>query len=310
VKPLWFKRLLRRLPHKPLWLNGPEVLQVELHNYCNEDCIYCNVEGFHGGKHGVLPRYMLATVLNQVKASIFEVRLFLNNECTLPVKDAVSLSAALKLAKKICSVRTVIYSNGVTDHPELYLDKNLDHIHLTISAASGETYRKVHGKDCFIRALLSYSYILRNKRRNQKLYVHFVSVKENLSELPLWRDIFKAADGLIISPLHDGYMQDKSKQCKSQIDYKATVRNSTLQGSMPDDMPCTLWNNMSVSCFGEYLQCCDVPYTFNYGRVGEVTAATAWQNRLSNQRKNLACRSCKLKNRNYREKHSLRRKQT
>lgn len=299
MKPLWLKRLRRRLPHKPLWLRGPVVLQVELHNYCNEECVYCNVECFHNGVHGVLQRDMLASVLNQVKDSVFEVRMFLNNEPTLTVKDAVPLSEALQLAKRICGVRTVIYSNGATSNPEICLDRNLDHIHLTISAATPETYRKVHGKDYFYKALLSYSYLLRNKRRSQKLYVHFVEVKENMRELAAWRRLFRLADGLIVSPLHQGYMQEASKECMKGLDYKATVKAGSLKGAMASDLPCTLWDNLSVSCFGDLLQCCDAPYSLNYGKVGAVSVEDAWQNRLMNCMDNVACRVCNLKNKNH-----------
>lgn len=292
-----YSRIIRRkLGLTPLWVNGPAVLQVELHNYCNEKCVYCNVECFCDGKHGVLKRRDLVSLLRQVKASVFEVRLFMNNEPTLPIKNAVPLKDALKMVKGICGVRTVIYSNGVTKDRSIYLDKNLDHIHLTISAATSNVYEKVHGEPYFNEAYITYRYIVHHKRSSQKLFVHFVEVKDNLHDLDLWRNLFGEADGLIISPLHDGVNQQASKECIQQIDYKETITQSTLKGKIARDLPCTLWNNLSVSCFGEILQCCDSPYKFNYGKVGEITVREAWLKRLLNSMDNEACRNCGLRN--------------
>lgn len=285
---------------KPSWLAGPSVLQLELHNYCNLCCIYCNVEGFHCGRHGVLSLNQVEKVMCDVAKAdtVKEVRLFLNNEPTLQVKGAPCLCEATKLAKKLLNCKTIIYSNGSTSDREAFLDKNLDEIHLTISAASRNTYFKVHSRDFFNSVLSNYQFILRNKRVDQGLFVHFVAVKENFEELSKWKELFGDAKQ-VISPLHSGYAQDASKKCLEGLDYQATLEESTLKGKMASDLPCTLWNNLSMSCFGDLLQCCDAPYRFNYGCVGEVNALDAWKQRLANKMNNPACQACILKNRYY-----------
>jgi MoaA/NifB/PqqE/SkfB family radical SAM enzyme len=294
--------LYKYVYHKPVWPTGPEVLQMELHNYCNVDCVYCNVKNFHCGKQGVASREHVETVMRQVSGTVKEFRPFLNNEASIiPEKEEISLTKSLQLAKDILQCRTVIYSNGtIVENKHLFIDKNLDELHLTISAGTSATYEKVHRRPLFRKALETYNYFKKHKFSHQKLFVHFVMVKENLDELSLWKRLFNDAEQ-VVSPLHDGLNQNASKECLKDLDYKATIKESTLKGKMACNMPCTLWNNLSVSCFGDLLQCCDAPYSFNYGKVGEVNALVAWRKRLLNGMNNEACRACVLKNKRWRE---------
>ena len=82
---------------------------------------------------------------------------------------------------------------------------------------------------------------------------------------------------------------------------RPTIKQSTLKGKMVSSMPYTLWNNFSVSCFGDLLHCCDAPHSFNYGKVGEVNDLVAWRKRLLNGMDNEAFRACVLKNKRWRE---------
>ena len=103
----------------------------------------------------------------------------------------------------------------------------------------------------------------------------------------------------IISALHTGYKQEASKECLENINNKQSVKLSTLKGKMSDNVPCTCWTNMAISSNGDMLQCCDAPYTLNYGDIQKHDCLDLWQNRLYNMMDNPACQECNLKKREW-----------
>ena len=234
-------------------------------------------------------------VIKEVKHTIKKVHLFQNNEPMLEPR----LDKFTALVKKHCNASTGIYTNGTNYHlRHKLLDKNLDVVHFTISAATSETYLQVHGKPLFNKALKTYKWFLKHKRKNQQVYVHFVIVAENFHELPQWKQMFKESPQ-IISPLHTGYKQKASQECMKRLNHKKTVKAGTKKGKMASDLPCTVWFNMTVNTKGEMLQCCDCPYSVNYGSVDNSHVLDLWNKRNHNMMNNPACDECILKSREW-----------
>jgi len=290
-------KAVRQLPSgRPDWLRGPKVLQLDLHNYCNLSCIYCNVQGCFNLPKGYMKLATAKQALEETTSTARMVWLFLNGE---PLLDR-RLPTFSRLSKYINpKATTVIFTNGtVWTNRELLLDRNIDQVHFTISAATRKTYAQVHGRDLFEQALQTAFWFRENKNRRQKQWIHFVITNKNFHELEAWKQRFKGFNW-VISPLHRGFGQQRSEECLAGINYKATIKIGTYRGEMAPNMPCTLWNNQSISWRGELLECCAAPYGYNHGIVGERHMVEAWNEKVHNRMQNPICGACSLKNRGY-----------
>jgi MoaA/NifB/PqqE/SkfB family radical SAM enzyme len=291
------KNLLKRLrfSKKPRWIYGPMSLQLDTTHKCNLNCVYCNKDYLIEQNDGTLDLKVAEQVMREVKGFCREVRPFQNGE---PLLDE-QLPQFLALAKKILKARTTIYTNGtIYANRHVLIDKNLDEVHFTISAATPSTYQKVCGKPLFEQVLKTFRWFAEHKRRNQKVCVHFVIVAENLHELESWKRLFKDYPQ-VISQLHSGYKQYASQRCLAHIDNLESQKLSTLKGCMAHDVPCACWHPMMIGVNGEFIQCPTSPYSVNYGKVGEVHALTAWHRRNRNMMNNPACRECNQKRREW-----------
>jgi MoaA/NifB/PqqE/SkfB family radical SAM enzyme len=279
------------------WRKGPTVLQLDVIRHCNEACIYCNVKNFGESEQGLMPLDIVSKVLKETAGTVRRIHCFKDGEVLLDGR----LPEILKLCKTINpKAITVIYTNGsVTANRHFLVDPNLDEVHFTVSAASPEVYAQVHGKPFFNQVVDNIEWFLRH-RTVQKGFVHFVIVRENVKDLEIWKERFNGLTQ-VVSMLHDSKFQPASKKCIDKLKGVDVRGLSTFQGKMAKDLPCTVFNNLSVGVNGELLQCCDAPYKFNYGRVGEISVAEAWQRRNENRMCNEACRGCNLRRSNWKE---------
>lgn len=60
-------------------------------------------------------------------------------------------------------------------------------------------------------------------------------------------------------------------------------------------MPCPCYDILAISWDGRILQCCDFPYDYNFGKVGEVDLDWAWHERNKNKMDNPCCSDCSQK---------------
>lgn len=290
-------RVLRKAKtgFQPAWLQGPQVLQLDTHNLCNENCVYCNVEFLCGGKYGFMPLHVFRRVVSEMRG-VKHVKLFLNGDALLETR----LHDLAEIVKEISpSSNVVVYTNGAEfENRGLLCDRNLDEVHFTVSANTPETYEKVHGKPYFAKVLKTISWLAANKFANQKIVIRYVTVPQNVAEISGWKKRFEAFE-TVVTPLHCGYEQ---KASANLLESNSEVHKlSSRLDKYPDDLPCGCWNNLAISWDGRLLQCCDSPYKVNYGRVGEVSLRVAWQRRLENKMNNPACKACNLKNPHWRE---------
>lgn len=284
-------RVQRRIKfgYGPSWVYGPQVLQLDTHNFCNEACGYCNVEFLCAGKHGRMSLGVAERALREVGSYVKHVKLFLNGDPLLENR----MPELASLARRYSRGSIIIFSNGAANANKYLLrDRNLDEVHFTFSANTPETYLKVHGKPYFYKALATIEWFARSKFPSQKIVVRYVTVPENVGEITGWKHRFRGLD-TIVTPLHCGFEQKASDKL---LEGGGKVHKLPLWiGKLADDQPCGCWGNMAVSWDGRILQCCDSPYSVNYGRVGEVSLLTAWRRRLENKMNNPACKACNLK---------------
>jgi len=302
-------RFRSRFTRKPTWLNHPTTIQLDTHNYCNLKCEYCNVQGSFNLPHGKMPLETIEYVLKyfgERKTKLWCVAPFMNGE---PLLDD-RLPQIMDLANQYCKTSCVIDTNGtISKNKRFLLHPNLRLARFTISAATPETYEKVHGKPFINRALSTFSWFLTHKRHNQTAWLHFIATKHNIHELQLWINNFEGV-GRTVFPIHRGIFQNNSRQVALK-EFRSFLKDSLpgepfmineknkVQSVRPwrDDKfgVCQCWGILGIGWNGEIMQCVDFPYRYNYGKVGEVDLLEAWQERLQNKMDNPCCNSCSVR---------------
>ncbi len=214
----------------------------------------------------------------------------------------VRMPDILRCIKLYTSARTTIFTNGTcTENREMLLDQNLDELHITISAATPETYLKIHHAPLFQRAVETAHWI-REKRPELNLTVHFVIVQDNYGEVEPWKILFKDFNQLV-SPLALNQDTPTVRKAMGNISMEMQHEKGTLKGNLYG-LPCTLWNNLTVDSQGRYLQCCTFyhPATWNYGSIHEKTVDEMWKEKMENHMRNPICLSCNMRARDWKER--------
>ncbi len=303
VKRVQFHRTIFR---KPMWVNHPTVIQFDTQNICNAKCIYCNPQGTFIKKQGKLPLKTIDTVLKFAKDKgwfINHVPAFMNGDPLLELR----LPTITQMIKSYCGARVIIFTNGIAyNNRHLLLDKNLDLINFTISAATAETYKKVHGIDKFNEVKKTLYWFQKNKKPHQRIRIVYVLCKENMHELEAWKNLFYCFDQNI-RPLFDaGDLKPQSKKAagdKSFESYLSKASQNTYPTSLkfPMDLPCSCWDSLNISFEGKIMQCMDLPYKFNWGHVDDVDISEVWHKRNELALNHEVCRKCKVKNPRWKE---------
>ena len=301
------------LHNKPMWLKHPNNIQFDTQNICNFKCLYCNPQGTFIKEHGQLPLESINKVLKYARKHhwfINRISPFMNGEPLLEPR----LREIMAAVKKETGARIGIYTNGsVTKNRGLLLDKNLDMINFTVSAATPETYMKIHNSDYFDEVIENIEWLTKNKRLNQRIRIVYVLCKENIDELELWKLMFRNYDQMI-RPIHDAEdVKPQSKQAEGNTTFtlyheKASQRIYPKNFQYELDSPCPAWNCLGIGVKGEIMHCMDLPYEFNYGNIADVDLNEAWQKRNHVGLDHGGCRECKMKNPQWRsifEKYKL-----
>lgn len=279
--------------HPPIWVKHPVNIQLDTQNYCNLDCVYCNVKASYGEPRGIMSLKTMKQVLAYWHGKyIWSVAPFMNGE---PL-----------LEKRLHCINTLIQSYGydsivdtngsVYANRELLIHPNLKLIRFTISAATAETYTQVHGKPLFREALKTLFYVHRHKYPQQEIMIHFIECKKNHHELEQWKQLFRGFTRRIFS-IHSSPLLKASEETKLKYHPPIIIhRNGAVEIEwLKKTLPCQCWDILGISWDGKILQCVDYPSRYNYGSVGETDLQKAWDERNRNKLDNPACRDCNVK---------------
>jgi len=292
--------------YKPAWVSRPTTIQLDTHNFCNLKCEYCNVQGSFNLSHGKMPLKTIEYVLRYFQGQKFWcIAPFMNGE---PLMDE-RLPQIMDMAKKYCNTSCVIDTNGTLyENRHLLIHRNLRLVRFTISAVTPETYRTVHGKPLFDKAVSTLRWFLKEKLSHQKAWLHFIATEDNIHELKQYIKRFMGI-GRTIFTVHRGLSQINSEQIGLQhfpqflknavpnepIMINEQNKNVPINPWHDKFSPCQCWGIMPISWDGRILQCVDFPYEYNYGKVGEVDLLEAWKERLQNKMDNPCCNSCSVR---------------
>lgn len=295
------KRCFYRILHgNPKWVDFPTTLQLDTHNYCNLQCIFCNPQGSFQIPKGTMSMEMIEYIFTYFKGyEIDYIKPYMNGDGLLEQR----LDHITALAKKyIPYAKTETNTNGIAyENRELLVDKNLDSVRFTISANSPEMYEHMHGKPYFNRALQTLYWFKKHKKSNQEIILNFILTGDNRSELESWKKRFSEFKQ-DIRPLHIGLEQANSNQAKANLSLQEATKLAGIPYPLTfsEDRPCNAYHNLAFSWNGYILHCCTAPYHQNYGKLGEVDLLAIWKQQFIKGLDRPCCKACNYKNLHWR----------
>jgi hypothetical protein len=277
-------------------VTAPRCLQLDTTTVCNlGTCIYCNP---HGVGWASKPENMSINLIKSILieaaefGTIYEIRSYVNGD---PLCEP-RINQILQLCEEhLPETRKILYSNGADiSHIDRITGPLVDELHISVSAATPETYLRIHGKPLFGEVKKTYYEAL---NRGVKTYVHYISCKQNQGELGEWRRVFSEARQLV-SAVHET-MEQTSSHGKVVEDVPESTMNS--QDVVPNNA-CNCFNNLSIGVHGEIMECPDCNYIWNYGIFPEVGLHEAWKKRILSGLMSPPCRTCNLRSKYWRTK--------
>jgi MoaA/NifB/PqqE/SkfB family radical SAM enzyme len=234
----------------------------------------------------------LCDKINSAGWRIYYAYPFMNSDPTCDQQ----LPEVIKLLKKKLKSHTLVSTNGVLySRRHLLRDRNLNSVQFTFSAATPKLYEKVHGKPLYSEALKTINWLLKNKYWHQHVGVRYIAYKGNLHELPTWSRMFKDLQREV-RPLHfspDRQTSDQLKDVEQPIMKMLYTRQQ--EHYRRNELPCGCFHNLSISYKGEVMQCCDLPYKYNWGHVSEVDLEEVRHKRLELGLNHEGCKTCNQK---------------
>lgn len=289
----------------PLWIKQPLSINLDTQNACNLKCSYCNVQNSYIEKPEVMPLSTIQHVLNCFKNKKWRcsyVYCYLNGDPILEPR----LPKITRMVKETLGVKTVVYTNGsIYENRRLLCDKNLDEVRFTISAATPETYRKVHGKPLFHDALKTVAWLNKNKYPKQRIFVNYILFEENFSELKAWKNLFRKYEQ-DVRPLHEAYSQTQSIKLGKDGEltgiYYSYASNSDMRTKKYSGYrPCDCFASLTVDVHGNMLHCPTVNPQYHYGSVLENDIEVLWKRKVEVGVNGESCVGCTMKRPDWKE---------
>jgi len=289
-----FRRsLFNKVSGAPLWTRQPTSVQFDTTNRpCPIKCEFCNPQSCFIDEVGDLPLSTIEhTCKEMVKHKMFVefAHPFINTD---PLVDK-RMHKIYKILWDTLKCQVLTSTNGVLfSRRELLRSPYLTDVWFTISAASSKLYREVHGKPLFQQAIKTLYWLKKNKFWNQRLGLRFILYERNIHELPKWLKFFGGFQ-YEIRPLHYGGDRKASDKIKTPLN-EIMKAHYLLQKQMFVDQkrPCNCFHNLSIGFDGSFMQCCDLPYKYNWGHVEEIDLLETWHKRLDLGLDHPGCKGC------------------
>jgi hypothetical protein len=325
----------KNMQGKPFWWsNFPLILNFDTCNFCGQEhtkigpCEWCYPQNeiIRGRmKYQEMPMDQIVWILENINKYGAEMREATKKNMGLgswdPFYDGDPLAnqrlpEILKLGKQIApGINTELFTCGtLTENAWMLCSRDVDRLHVTLSAHNTELYRKVHRGNQFENVLRTLRYITDHRKPNQKLILNHVTTQTNLPFLGEWHRLMRsefpdwqlAIVPLIVSKDNVyanaalGTLSLQDQECAiRKVDPKASV---VAHESIGLRQPCQLWSNMTILVDGTIMECCNWynPARHNYGNIVDYIANgydlhDAWVMRLANKHNNEVCRSCAMK---------------
>ena len=291
----------------PSWITSPQVVQLDLSNYCNlwmegKGCIHCNVKPSGGWN---LPRGRMTDEMVKFIVEYWGSKGGANTICPYLNGEPLLEADRLPWVNDLCELNglTVVYDTNGTkfDNKTPLIHRNVSQVRFTLSASSREVYETVHGADLFAEAKKTVNWFLKNRLSCQYPMLYFICNRYNVGEIFDYVKEWREKVHLTLFPLHESKeFQLKSEESKftkenewNEIAYKITGKYPKQQNRpidiypdgktesryIPYYMACQVCEAQAISWNGLILHCTDLPYKFNYGHVYNKDMSDAWLER-------------------------------
>lgn len=235
------------------------LLQMELTNACSHACVFCP------NRASTRKRTMMETdfarrMIDEADGFLGSGRqicFHMNGEPLLH-RDIVPLVA---YAKEKHFGYAFVTTNGSAASDGLLaalFDAGLDSIKFSINAGTRETYRRVHGRDDFDKAVHALKFASEYRRRNgmgYRIFVSCVGFTENAGELETLQELAEPYCDEVVFYYPCGYAgADNALARTLRCDLSGHAIKSF---EIRHNAPCAvLWNSINVTCEGYLSLCC------------------------------------------------------
>lgn len=167
-------------------VNAPVYVEISPVNYCNQKCIFCGLDAWHG-KEKLNTKTLEATILELAQMGTKSIMFAGAGESLLHP----DLPEIVKLANDH-KVEVSITTNGSVDNKLDILKQNCSWIKISFDAGDMETYKKVHGVDMF-DAVVSNIKKLVSLEGKAEITMQFLVLEENIHSI---EEFIKLAESL------------------------------------------------------------------------------------------------------------------
>lgn len=231
-----------------------KTLNIEISNYCNEDCIYCiyAAQGIHK-KGKLIDESLFKHITREAyELGITDVGLYMKGE---PLINPKICDYIYYLKKEIGFSYVYISTNGILLNKQKLIDlvnAGIDSIKFSLSAVDCASFIKHHGVDKYEVVVQNiqnaYEYRKQNNL-NYKLYMFVILTKYNVEQKHLFEEQFSPyVDEIVFSSVLDGIIELKGLKEYLMIDDQHCGSNS---------LPCPdLFNRIAIDEDGYLCLCC------------------------------------------------------
>jgi wyosine [tRNA(Phe)-imidazoG37] synthetase (radical SAM superfamily) len=249
----------------------PLKLKIDICDKCNHNCIFCPT-GVQDRRQGNIDDKLCRRLIREgYDAGARELAFSATGE---PLLNRY-LEEYVSIAKHTGYEYVFINTNGALLNKERtlsLLSSGVDSVKISINAGNAQTYRLIHGADCFrkvIDNIIAFDRLRKEIGSKCKLYVSFVAVKENMNQAEVLRfEIADYIDDFIIS--------------------NANTRGGGVSGEIENSLlgiddysfqfPCgQLFDTMVILAEGYLVICCqDFDKSSVIADLNEITMQDAW----------------------------------
>lgn len=242
---------------KPNFLG--KTLNIEICDYCNESCIYCDYSSLGWHKKGcMIDEDFFYRITSEAKElGISDVGLYITGE---PLLNPNIFKYISYLKKKMKFDYVYISTNGILATPDnikKLAEAGIDSLKFSVSGANKESFEKHHGVDAFEKVYenIKFAYEYRKKEGyDYKLYMFSIITKFNQQEKGQIRKLYGPyVDEIVFSNVISNQYVKGIKECLCLENDKSSLVEVLAEKSLPCSQ---LFNRIVISADGYLCACC------------------------------------------------------
>jgi len=267
-----------------------EILQLETSTACNMNCHYCDYHHDSCVAYNYqMPLPLVEKIVSQLEEceTVRRVQPWLAGEPLLEPR----MPEIVEIVRKYCRDAEIVFFTNATVYEKRDMLMLADQVEVTVSAATPETYMRVHGKPYLDRVVKTVEW-LEAQPNHPEIHLRIVLTERNLHELEAWRrqwSRFERFENVATGLLANKWRPAAGLELNSEV---KQVREGRF--SQQGRAPCLFWNLAAVNVFGDLYQCCSAVNNI-HGNLNRMSFEEAWRRRVASGRNTETCRVCPVR---------------